>query len=68
MVSKVASWPPCIEAVEVNTAAGFPCKVPEAHSAPSESRKYFIGAAMFPNRVGLPSNRPSQRCKSAFST
>lgn len=66
--SKVDSWPPCIEAVEVNTPAGLPARVPLAHSAPRPSRKCFIGAAMLPKRVGLPSSKPLHSARSALST
>ena len=52
MLSKVLSWPPWREAVEVNTPAGLLIMLPLNHCAPVPSRKYFNGAAMFPNRVG----------------
>ena len=66
--SNVDSWPPCKVAVEVNTPAGLPISVPLAHSPPSPSRKCFIGAAMLPNRVGLPMARPAHSRRSACTT
>src|SRR5690606_16722809 len=66
--SSVDSWPPCIEAVEVNTAAGLPTRVPFTHSAPRPSRKCLTGAAMLPKRVGLPSTMPSHSARSLIST
>src|SRR5450432_858302 len=53
--TRVTSWPPCIVAVEENTAAGFPARVPRDHSGPRPSMKCFSGAAMLPKRVGDPS-------------
>ena len=55
-------------AVEVNAPAGLPTRVPLAHSAPSESMKCFIGAAMLPKRVGLPSSKPAHSARSRLST
>ena len=66
--SRVDSWPPCIEAVEVNTPAGLPDRVPLTHSAPSPSRKCLTGAAMLPKRVGLPSSRPWHSTRSCTLT
>ena len=68
MDSSVDSWPPCIDEVEVNTAAGFPTNDPLSHSAAVPSKKYFIADAMLPNRVGLPMINPSQSARSVFST
>ena len=63
--SSVDSWPPCWVLVEVNTPAGFPTRSPLAQLLPVPSRKNFIGAAMLPKRVGLPSTSPSQLLRSA---
>ena len=41
--SSVDSWPPCIDVVEVNTAAGLRSSVPLSQSALVPSRKYFKG-------------------------
>ncbi|MNP45005.1 hypothetical protein D3C76_1388940 [compost metagenome] len=58
--SRVVSWPPCRLAVEVNTPAGLPTSSPPSQRLLVPSRKYLSGAAMLPNRVGLPSTRPAQ--------
>src|SRR6185295_13524235 len=58
--------PPCWLPVEVKTAAGFPASAPPIHKSAVPSRKCFIGAAMLPNRVGLPSARPLHSARSAF--
>ena len=63
--SNVDSWPPCIDVVEVNTAAGLRSSVPLSQSALVPSRKYFKGAAMLPNRVGLPRSSPSHSLRSS---
>ena len=59
--SSVDSWPPCSVWVEVKTPAGLPAKAPDIHSALVPSKKNLTGAAMLPNRVGLPRIRP-QHC------
>ena len=63
--SRVLSWPPCSVSVDVNTAAGLPTKAPDSQRSPVLSRKYFSGAAILPNRVGLPRARPSQAASSS---
>ena len=68
IVSRVDSCPPCMLAVEVNAAAGLPTSAPLAHSLPRPSMKCFIGAAMLPKRVGLPSSRPAQSTRARAST
>ena len=66
--SRVVSCPPCADEDAVKTAAGFPTMVPRNHNAPSPSTKYFIGAAILPNRVGLPSANPAHSSRSLCST
>ena len=66
--SRVLSWPPCIEAVEVKTQAGLLISVPDIHCGLVPSRKYFMAAAILPKRVGLPSARPAQSVKSSWLT
>src|SRR5579872_7535095 len=51
--------------VEVNTPAGLPARATESQSAEVLSQKYFNGAAMLPNRVGLPRTSPSAARKSS---
>ena len=63
--SRVDSCPPCIEEVDVNTAAGLPTNVPDIHKELVESTKLFIAALMFPNRVGLPKIKPSHCARSS---
>ena len=52
-------------AVEVNTLAGLPDSAPETQRPLVPSQKYFIAAAILPNRVGLPSARPEQFSRSS---
>src|SRR4030088_810382 len=59
MESRVVSCPPCMDCVEVKTPAGFPASAPDSHRLGEQSRKYLRGAAIFPNRVGLPRMSPS---------
>ena len=66
MVNKVLSWPPWIDALEQNTLAGLPTRLFSAHRSAVVSIKYFIGAAMLPNRVALPSARPLQLRRSSL--
>ena len=54
MVSRVVSLPPCMLPLLVNTHAGLPTSSPLSRSRAVPSQKYFIAAAMLPNRVGLP--------------
>ncbi len=65
--SSVDSCPPCIEVVEVKTAAGLPASAPESHCADVESMKCFSGAAMLPKRVGEPSASPPHSSRSRSS-
>ena len=65
MDSRVVSCPPCRLAVEVKTPAGLPTSSPLSQRLLVPSRKYFIGAAMLPKRVGLPSARPAQFFRSS---
>ncbi|MNT53762.1 hypothetical protein D3C72_1908660 [compost metagenome] len=65
--SSVVSWPPCRLPVAVNTQAGLPVSAPDSHWATVPSRKYFIGAAMLPKRVGLPRARPAHSSRSRSS-
>ncbi len=67
METRVVSWPPCMVAVEVNTAAGLPASRPFNHSSPVLSQKYFIGAAILPKRVGEPSATPMHSTRSFSS-
>src|SRR5436190_849890 len=53
-----------MEALDENTAAGFPVSVPRFHCAPSPSMKYLMGAAMLPKRVCEPSARPTHCARS----
>jgi hypothetical protein len=48
MLSRVVSWPPCNELVDVNTVAGLPAIAPDIHRFDVESIKYFNAAAIFP--------------------
>ncbi len=66
MDSRVDSWPPCRVCVDVNTPAGLPASAPESHSALVPSRKNFIGAAILPNRVGLPRMSPQHCTRSSW--
>ena len=66
MLSSVDSWPPCIDDAEVKTPAGLRSRPPLSHIALVPSRKYLSGAAMLPNRVGLPSTSPSQARSSSW--
>ena len=68
MLSSVLSCPPCNELLEVKTPAGLPRRVPASQSPLVPSRKYLSAAAMLPKRVGLPSTRPAQRCRSSAET
>ncbi len=65
MVKSVDSWPPCKELVEVKQAAGLPIKSPESQMSLAWSIKYFKGAAILPNRVGLPIIKPLQNLSSS---
>jgi hypothetical protein len=67
MLSKVLSWPPCGEELDVNTPAGLSASRPDIHSSLVESRKCLSGAAMLPKRVGLPSSNPSASARSSSS-
>ncbi len=40
--------------LDVKTLATLPTSLPCAHSPPAWSRKFFICAAILPNRVGTP--------------
>ena len=42
MVTQVVSCPPCVEAVEVKTPAGFPSIAPEIQRLAVESMSAFI--------------------------
>ena len=65
MDSSVVSCPPCIDPVLVNNPNGLSVSAPFNQSPDVESRKYLSAAAMLPNRVGLPSSRPSQPARSS---
>ncbi len=66
-MSKVLSCPPCMLPVLVKTQAGFPASAPLNHSDVLPSQKYFIGAAIFPKRVGEPKARPMHSWRSLYS-
>src|SRR5579863_6074656 len=68
MLSNVDSWPPCKLAVELNTAAGLLTSAPDNQRLLVVSKKYFMGAAILPKRVGLPRAMPSQFFKSSSVT
>jgi hypothetical protein len=68
MDKHVDSCPPCKVWVELKTAAGLPAKAPCAQSELVLSKKYFIGAAMLPKRVGLPMIKPSAWANSSSVT
>ena len=57
--------PPCRLDVEVKSAAGLPISAPSNHSVLVESMKYFNGAAILPNRVGLPKASPTHSRRSS---
>jgi hypothetical protein len=59
--------PPCCDPVEVNTQAGLPASAPFSHRGPLPSMNAFIGAAMLPKRVGLPSASPAHSSRSFSS-
>ena len=68
MDSRVVSWPPCSDDVEVKTPAGLPLNVPDSHSVIVLSKKYLSDAVMLPKWVGLPSTRPEHSSRSERST
>src|SRR3990167_5956593 len=55
-------------AVEVKTVAGLFTNDPDNHKLLVPSIKCFIGAAILPNRVGLPSAKPAQFFRSSNVT
>jgi hypothetical protein len=66
MLSSVDSCPPCKELVEVNNPAGLSIKLPCIQSALVSSKNCFIGAAILPNRVGLPTTKPAHPFRSSW--
>jgi hypothetical protein len=54
-----------IDAEEEKTHAGLSTKEPDNHNDEVVSRKYFMGEAILPNLVGLPSASPAQSRKSS---
>ena len=65
-LNKVLSCPPCIELVDVKAIPGLFSKAFVAQRSPVESKKYFIGDAIEPNRVGDPIAMPPQLIKSSL--
>ena len=51
--------------VDVKTPAGLSINPPDNHKALVLSKKYLKGAAILPNRVGLPITKPAQSFKSS---
>ena len=54
LATSVASWPPCMLAVEQKRPTGLPIRAPFIHSPPVWSQKLRIWEHMLPKRVGVP--------------
>ena len=65
MPSGVVSWPPCGVLPDVNAPTGLPASTPVSHRLEVPSKNAMSGAAMFPNRTGLPTTIPAHSRRSS---